>query len=237
MANKLVNEKNIFETDKCILIVFKSGASGKFLSNCLGFNHNFHIQSKFYFKKNNQQIDWLIKNLNEFKLKFNCEEDYQKNWQDLNLGDQEFYNVINFEFNNNIQLEEIKIKQKKEFIKSHMLHECVKNNKFFFKVCHDEHVFLFYKQIWKNAKIIIFKNQKQYIQNIRKYQENLDYIQEFDNLLYEKNSITFDCMCFHKWDLFLEEYTKILNFLNCNIENTEKLKNFYDIYSEIMWKK
>jgi len=225
-----VNDKfNIFSTNKCILLVYNIGASGKFISNCLGFNKNFHIQSNGYFSKPIDQINWLLKTLSAYK---------EKNlhfWNDMDLGDNQFFKTKNLLPEDKVNSELIEL-HKSFILKSKTLEKCLENNKFFFRVCHTEKDLDFYKKIWPNSKIIVLTNQNEYIKNYRKNFE-IQIKEEFFNFESYNNFCTINCLKLITWNSFYQEYQKLLNFFDCELENINLLRNFYDLYSNITWQK
>lgn len=224
-----VTSNDIFLTDQSVLVSYKRGASGKFLINCLAFNSRCQPQILPVFDNHRRQMGLLNLKLNSF-----IQSKTKEQWDDLQMGDTEFFNVYGFYYfhllnrtNREVLVESYRDKLKKQ---SHLnIIPCINQNKFFFKELHGQDETLFYRRVWPNSKLIIIDNVAEYI-NLRYNittadNEYIDY-ERFDNYH------LFNCSSFLKWTDFEKEYIKILDYLGLEPEYMDELKDFHKRYTD-----
>ena len=224
----------IFSTDRCILLIYPPGASGKFLSNCLSMHSRFvyqHVNAIFN-KTPIQRFARLMTLINENKMLL------KYRWNDLCLGDWQFFGISNYMddkssiithqtnlYNNHIHYAAIK--------------EIISENKYFFRVCHNVAEFNFYNEMWPNNKTILFYNTEEWI-NVRNsgcIQFNWD-----DNkpIQIEQSTTTnyfkFDCLSFCSKENFIKEYTQLLAKFELLPENLDFVSIIYDEYMKLYFK-
>jgi hypothetical protein len=219
----------IFFTDKCILLIYPTGASGKLLSNCLTMNNNFiyqHIEAKIY-DNPRKRFDNLMCRIEKTK-KLPKEE-----WDDLELGDIQFFGIQNFsEAYNSIETHRndlISTEYHYSFIK-----QTIKENKHFFRVCHNLDTYNFYKQMWPNSKKIFFCNALEWILLRDSGGSNFyekEYFIKQDRITEEYYK--FDCLSYRSQEKFLIEYKNLLHNFKVEVTNLDLVAQLYKEYMNI----
>lgn len=216
-----------FLTDKCVIVAYPQGASGKFLINCLCFNPNFQPLILPVFDNHQRQMGLLNLKLDSF-IKNGVKEE----WVDLQMGDIEFFNFPNFyepdmqNKNINALVEIYKNRVRKQ---SHLnVIPCLKQNKFFFKELHTTKEAQFYRQAWPNSKLIIIEDTLEYV-NLRYQGTKRSTFGDIDSALFDGYH-PFRCMSFLKWPEFEKEYIKILDYLGLEPEYMDELRDFHKRY-------
>lgn len=219
--------KDIFLNDSCIILSYPPGASGKFLINCLSFNSRIQPMVLPVFDNHQRQIRLLNLKLESF-IKNNTKEE----WNDLEMGDTEFYSVANFyhetmvDKNIDVLVETYRDRVRKT---SHLnIVPCLEQNKFYFKEMHAVSETQFYRRVWPNSKHIIIENTTDYVK-LRYRGMKKKIIDDIDQSLFD-NFHLFNCMSFLKWTDFEKEYVKILDYLGLEPEYMDELKEFYTQY-------
>ena len=139
-------------------VLFPVGTGGKFLINCLSLNDKAVFQHSELAQKQLDgkfNVDDKIKYIHE-----HLEIVKQKNaWTDLSLGDMRLFGIMSDDYANTFP-EFIKRKLNKPVIQ-----ECMSNKLHLFLTSHEFLVLEHQLEIWKNAKIVVFKNFKNFRDN------------------------------------------------------------------------
>lgn len=218
---------NIFNTDKCILVYYPPGASGKFLINCLCLNEEFvpliQVENHYDDLSSEQKQQEFL-----FSLLVNhTAEEGSFVWSDFNTSDNIFYQV------NSIKTNTSAYQTLQELSRSVSLRYAIHNNKYFFKNAHNEMEMAFFKYVvWKNATLMKFTNIKEWVD---KRNDNTNSIIKYNSIPKYDDSglgadVTFDVSSLLNRDAYICEYKKLLSFFNVKEKNVDKVIQFYDIY-------
>jgi hypothetical protein len=138
-----------YHTDKLIILCYPGGAGGKCLINSLGLSNGAVFQDiDLAIKQINGNFSPLDK-LSYLKNQFALCKDH---WSDLNLGCIQFFGI-----NNNVYL------TKSPIVINPDVEQIINQNLYFFIVAHNINYLKEYLIHWPNAKIILFKNTKDFI--------------------------------------------------------------------------
>lgn len=145
-----------FETENLIIVCYPNGAGGKFLINCLGLSDSAVFQDA---RIAQAQMDGNFNQLN----KINClKEQLQKitvKWNDLALGCIQLFAVNNEDYYH-YSAEKIQLLD----FNNTVVNVSTSGLKFFI-VAHWPSQLDSYCKVWKNAKIIYFKNCKEFVRH------------------------------------------------------------------------
>jgi len=140
------------------IVLYPGSTGGKFLINCLSLNDRAVFQHRELAQK---QLDGKF-NVND-KIKYihkHLEIAKQENaWKDLSLGTGQLFGIPP-EYYANTFPEFIKRK-----LNTPLIRECMSNKLHLFITTHDFLVLEHQLEIWKNAKIVVFKNFKNFRDN------------------------------------------------------------------------
>ena len=218
---------DIFLNDNCIILTYPVGSSGKFLINCLSFNSRIQPLVLPVFEDHQRQMRLLNLKLDNFiKNKTKIE------WNDLEMGDAEFYSVFNF-YHETMEDKNIdtlvELYRERVQKNSHLnIVPCLQQNKFYFKEMHAISETKFYQQVWPNSKHIIIENTVDYVK-LRYEGVKKSILGDFDSSHFS-NYHSFNCASFLKWTEFEKEYIKILDYLGLEPEYMDELHDFYTKY-------
>ena len=142
----------MFDTENLIIVCYPQLAGGKFLINCLGLSDDSVFQSAQLVDKQlsgmftpQDKINLLLERIEATTI-----------WRDLGLGCYQLFGVQNHEYA--LGYGSIKEEHFNPVVK-----ELVCANKKFFKVAHSFNFLKSYLTVWKNPKVIVFKNYKEFI--------------------------------------------------------------------------
>lgn len=148
----------MLETDKLIILCYRPGAGGKFLANCLGVSSHCVLQDKFLAQ---QQISGNLDTKQKFDLLINRIDQTQQIWNDLDLGDVQYFGR---------PVETITDESQLNFV-CKTVHD---SNLFFIACVHNiktlEHALLH----WPNAKVINLTNSVNFLNTYRKNYCNME---------------------------------------------------------------
>jgi hypothetical protein len=141
-----------FDTDKLIIVCFPQWAGGKFLINSLGISQGAVLQDDELARLDlNQELT----SDDKFQiLKNRLSKSGYKDWRDLYLGCSQL-----FGFNETM----ITTEKIPTTIISKAATNLSNSHKYFFIVSHCPEKFKLMTKIWKNAKVIVFKNSYNFI--------------------------------------------------------------------------
>jgi hypothetical protein len=222
---------DIFLTDKCVILVYPSGASGKLLSNCLSMHDDFILQSIHVKLTPLLRFEELVSKINNY--------DRKKGWDDLGLGDYLLFGNKNYNF---VETPEDTVEQHQEsFVKTklnyYILKNMAKQGKHFFRACHAQtnysDNYKFYRSMWPNAKQIYFYNTNNWIKFRNEVNFNFELKDEIDASLIEGSYFRWDCMSFADRDNFLKSYIKLIEDFNLTPQNLDKVVFIYDSYMRL----
>jgi hypothetical protein len=178
------------------------------------------------FENHQRQIGLINLKLNSF-----IQNKTKDQWDDLQMGDLEFFNTENFYWphlqnNDNSQLVEIYRNRVRR--QSHLnIVPCIKQNKYFFKELHTLEETEFYRKVWPNSQLIVINNTQDYLN--QRYGRNDIITNEIDHTLFNNYQL-FNCPSFLNWKEFEQEYNKLLQHLELEAEHMEDLQSFYKRY-------
>jgi hypothetical protein len=192
-------------TNNLVIINYRPGAGGKFLSGCLSLSDKvLHLQEKYaetkYLKKWNEEQSFKASmSLLKLSEKYNTHIEYSHGESLYGFNYKDDYNAQILKCNNLF----------KEL--------SYQNNYFFFLTDHFFQNFLHFK----NAKIIILVNDEK-ILKIRKKEKNVDVNME-EILKNFKDYFLFDISTVKNEEFFLKEIERICSWLKIEIKNKKFL--------------
>lgn len=227
--------KQIFQTDRCVLVAYPPGASGNFLINCLCFHSQFQPNSRRIFDDTGHKIGFIQAQL-DYQTK-NRRED----WRDFNMDDLLFYNVkgLWYAHGPNTPLKRLPDRylenHKQQLVEQGLgnIQQCIDQELYFFKVLHRSMELDAYRRIWPRARVILLINTDDYI--AARYRDVTgpktkvvtDIAEVRDTV---DSRMCWDCSWFLAWDTFILGYTRLLAEFGLEPENVEKLQHFYQVY-------
>jgi hypothetical protein len=148
-----MNNSINFNTANLIIVCYPDDAGGKFLINCLGLSDDAVFLSNTMAAK---QLNLTFSQSDKIGYLNTAIGKITNTWNDLGLGEKEFFGVGNTEYYLRPQL----VKQAPfDPVISKLSH----SDKKFFTVAHGEWELGPILNVWPNAKVIIFKNCKQFM--------------------------------------------------------------------------
>ena len=149
-----------FDTTNMVIVAYPPAAGGKFLINCLGLSDGAIFQDSRLAErqlrgefKQVDKMNHLITRLNETKI--------NGKWYDLGMGCVELLGIcaplyVDYDSIHSVYYSEITSKLSN-------------GDKLFFMVAHVEYQLEACLKVWKNAKVIIFKNTEAFVKQRRLY--------------------------------------------------------------------
>ena len=140
-----------FYTDRMVIVCYPGGAGGKFLINSLG------LSTGAVFQRIGFAVSQINNGINtKYKSKY---LHYQldavtDHWNDLNLGCGQLFGANNVDY---LTGQELQFDPRIE--------DVINSGKYIFLVAHDISFLKAYLKIWKNPKIIMFKNTRNFIES------------------------------------------------------------------------
>lgn len=219
---------NIFDTKYCILFCYPKGASGKFVLNSLAMNSNFLLQIPFNLDNNLKYLG----NYEEYPLiqlkNFIKSKKSKSDWKDFGTGDNLFFGTKNI-VPPGIHEVDPDLESYKQQLKISMS-TAAYGKKYFFRICHNQHAYNFYRKIWKNAHTINFINCSKWL-HFRNKQLSIRDQYPIENKISDiESNLEFNVETLFDFENFINEYTKILNYFGLRIENIELITEFYQTY-------
>jgi hypothetical protein len=195
----------IFDTDKLIIVCYPANAGGKFLINCLGLSDVSVFQDGTLVT---QQLNGLFTQQDKINLLLQRLDETTDEWNDLGLGCGQLFGTDNLLY----------LCEYPDLIRLREFPECINslinlNKHYFFIVAHNTIFLEGYLNIWKNAKVIIFENPKEFIVNrLPDKWENFRVIDwplmpplsRDDLILYPQNIIDEIDLAFPNWEYDLQ---------------------------------
>ena len=219
-----------FDTDRLIILWYPGGAGGKFLINALGLSNSAVLQDNELAIKQVRDLFTPADKLAHLRMQLDL---VTTHWNDLNLGCEQFFN-----FSNDLYLKNqpIDINPNIEFV--------INNNLYFFIVAHDARYIREYLKRWPNAKVIIFKNVRDFIlsrgnfrftgipeptnQQINQSIINFDFeVKRFNN---RNEPIWWDTNWFFSKDDTVSNIKQIYNIFGLNDFNEDYISTYYDLW-------
>jgi hypothetical protein len=199
-------------TNNLIIINYRPGAGGKFLSNCLALSEKvLHLEEKFAktkFKKNWKEYQSFKASTSSLRLskKYQIHIEFEHG--------QDIYG-FNYEDNHNAQVSKCN-----NFFKE----LSYQNNYFFFLTDHFSQNFIHFK----NSKNIIMINDRDILKN-RSYKihDDIDLEKILPNL---KNYFLFDISSVYDNNLFIKEIEKVCSWLEIEIKNKNYLSELREYF-------
>jgi hypothetical protein len=227
--------KQIFQTDRCVLVAYSPGASGNFLINCLCFHSQFQPKSRRVFRDTQQKINFIQAQL-DYQTKNSREE-----WRDFNMDDLRFYNVQGLWYAQGPSTPFERLPD--QYLERHQqqliqqgtgnIQQCVDQGLYFFKGLHRSMELDAYRRIWPHARVILLVNSDDYIstryRDIDSPQPRVvtDIAQACDSV---DPGLRWDCSWFLDWDAFILGYRGLLTEFGLEPENVSELQHFYQTY-------
>ena len=220
---------DIFLTDKCVLLIYPNGASGKFLLNALSLNSAFVYQNIDAVLNDTpeQRFKKLIEAISNFKASNNT------GWNDLLMGDLQFFGVSNFIDNNYDNASQYQEQLLKNKLHAKCLQHFIKNEKYFFRTCHYEQAYLFYRNVWPNCQQVLFYNCERWINTRNSGGSNYMPKKEVNKDVIFGTYFDFDAMSFASKEQFISEYASLLLDFNLQLENEHLVALLYDAYTDL----
>jgi hypothetical protein len=227
--------KQIFQTDRCVLVAYSPGASGNFLINCLCFHSKFQPKSSKIFEDTGLKIKFIQAQL-DYQTKNKHEE-----WRDFNMYDMHFYNVkgLWWTYGPPVALKRLP-DQYLEYYQQELIQKgtgniqrCIDQELYFFKGIHRYMELDAYRRLWPNARVILLVNSADYV--TARYRDVISPQLRVDTDIVEARDtiepgLLWDCSWFLSWDEFILGYTRLLAEFGLEPENVEKLQHFYQVY-------
>jgi hypothetical protein len=224
--------KQIFQTDRCVLVAYPPGASGNFLINCLCFHSQFQPNSRMVFQDTGQKINFIQAQL-DYQTKNPREE-----WRDFNMDDLRFYNVQGLWYAHGPSTPFERLPD--QYLERHQqqliqqgtgnIQQCVDQGLYFFKGLHRSMELDAYRRIWPRARVILLVNSADYIST--RYQ-GVDSPQPrvvTDVAEAHDTGLRWDCSWFLSWSAFILGYRGLLAEFGLEPENVPELQHFYQTY-------
>ena len=227
--------KQIFQTDRCVLVAYSPGSSGNFLINCLCFHSQFQPKSRIVFQDNETKIAFIQAQL-DYQIKNRREE-----WRDFNMDDLQFYNVRGLWYAHGPHSPFTSLPD--QYLEYHQqqliqqgsgnIQRCIDQELYFFKGMHRSMELDAYRRIWPRARVILLVNSADYI-SVR-YRDVIspqprvvtDIAQAHDTV---DPGLRWDCSWFLSWDTFILGYSGLLAEFGLEPENVPELQHFYQTY-------
>ena len=219
---------DIFLTDKCVLLVYPVGASGKFLSNALSLNDNFFYQSIKFEYSAEKRYRTLLDKMNTFK------KSKSSRWNDIDLGDHQLFGIRNYKSGDEEDTVEY---HRQELISQKIYHsilkKAIKTNMHFFRTCQSEEAYLFYERMWPNSKVIYLYNSEDWIRirNTGKFDFSIN--EDIDHNVIKKDFVKFDCLSFTNKETFINSYIRLLKDFSISPSNLGNVSILYDMYIDL----
>lgn len=218
----------IFLTDKCVLLVYPWGASGKLLSNCLALNDAFvyqHVNAVFD-ETPADRFSTLMREIEMSRILPRTE------WCDLNMGDEELFGIQNYKPG-----ERSVHDCQRDLVGNPMHYDAVKwligTDRHFFRVCHTPRDYGFYREMWPNANQILFANTREWISIRNMGGSNHDPNHRIDESVMRGGYAVFDCLSLCSWERFMSSYTGLLGYFNAVPANMHLVNRLYDEYMKL----
>lgn len=167
-----------FDCDKIIILHYEMGSGGRFLANSLGLSNQCTFTNSAL---SQMQLDGKFDTHKKIKYLTLSLKSTKNKWKDLNLFDKEWTGIdynIHFDLDEN-QLIEFRYND----IFSKLTEE---NEKILFLNTHSDGELSILLKVWKNAKVISFKNTKLFLL-VRRFKSDYDLFSKIWNLISDKN--------------------------------------------------
>jgi hypothetical protein len=216
-----------FETPNIILVMYPNFAGGKFLINCLGLSDDAVLQNQDFAKK---QLIGKFSQQDKINYIFDKLEKHKPNlaWNDLGLGCRRLFN---YNYLNYASIDSLDINNFNDVVMS-----LSQGNKKFFHVGHNFDNLVNFRNIWKNSKIILFKNtptfRKLRLGGSKRPNLNSTWDNKADSFFvdrdFKKNMLcTFDNNVYLNEEKTLNEVKKIYDILNLSGFNEQAISEYY----------
>jgi hypothetical protein len=167
-----------FECDKIIILHYEIGSGGRFLANSLGLSDKCTFTNS---KLSEMQLNGKFDSIKKIKYLNRALENTDKKWRDLYLLDKDWTGIdydIHFHFDEN---------QLREFKYNNIFSKLTEvNEKILFLNTHSNHELSILLKVWKNAKVISFKNTKLFLL-VRRFKSDYNLFVKIWNLISNKN--------------------------------------------------
>ena len=214
---------DVFLTNKCVLLIYPHGASGKFLSNCLSMHDDF-IYQDIRSKLNPRD------RFNELMIRLAAYKSSGRPWNDLGLGDIQLFGVPDYTSGSAYDLEEHKGLFRSTKPNHYIIKRLADNGKHFFAVCHSEHNYRFYRRMWPNSQQIYFHDCERWIR-MRDPSDFFDSTKrDIDPSIIEGDHHRWDCSSFIDKDLFMDSYVGLIRGFGLEPKNLDHVSMLYDGY-------
>jgi len=216
------------DSSNLTIIWYHNYSGGKFMVNCLGLNdlalfpHDklalLQMEGKFTV---DDKLDYLLAQLGDIK-----KGDF---WNDLNLSDNYF-----FGFDKRQYIDPWRGIHYNSFVKD------VSNSDYrFFRASHDIKEVLAIKELWKNAKIVLFTHPHAYVEKrakkdikiqvyyntLKHHEEHLEELRKLPDVIYE-----FDVRRYESETETLDSVKELYEILNLPNYDREKLATYYNTW-------
>jgi hypothetical protein len=220
MSNSL---GDLFTTDLSILILYPTGAGGKFITNCLSFHPRFHPQSNVFLPNLDQRILYLEDALLDYA---------GHGWNDLGMGCMQFFDTLSLSPSSYCQQDLFQHKKDIKAKSMHMVLRTIAAGLYFFKTAHSATQYQFYRDIWPNGKRVMLTNCSSFIRFRNGKGKGdwkvIDHVDAVD----KDGAFIFDASSLLRWDQFKDEYIRLLDCFDETPCNLDRLERFYDSYMQ-----
>ena len=169
-----------FDTNNIVIVSYPGYAGGKFLINSLGLSNDSVFQDA---KLAELQLDGKFAAIDKINYLTNAVSNISVAWDDLGLGDFQLFGMWNDIYLKN-KCEEIK----QDYRFSSAIKKISNTDLKFFIVAHEITTIPKYTAVWKNARLIIFKN----LENEVTAKNVVEFLNKFSNSKFQK-SIKYLC--------------------------------------------
>jgi hypothetical protein len=151
--------KQIFQTDRCVLVAFEPGASGNFLLNALCFHSQFQPHTRGVFLDHSQQREFIRQQL-DLQITNSTKEE----WNHFNTSELDFYGVQGMAYRSQkfVDIPDSSISQHCQQILAqqggHNIQRCIDQQRYFFKIVHRMTALDAYRRMWPHSQTILLVN-------------------------------------------------------------------------------
>ncbi len=147
-------------TDRMVIVQYPAGAGGKFLINCLGISNGAVLQEKNLAK---QQVQGNLSTVDKGDFLLGALANTNETWTDLNMGCHTLFDVHMSISDTEWVYPELAYHRRWHPV----IKECISKKLCLFQVSHTARATRWNKQIWPNAKVIVFVNTDPFFDKYR----------------------------------------------------------------------
>lgn len=217
----------LFNTDRCVLLIYPRGASGKLLSNCLSMHDDFtfqHIKTALY-PSPRDRFENLLSRIDQAKS--------ADTWNDLGLGDFELYGTACWPADAPVSVATYQQSVLNAKLHARGLLRLMHDEKYFFRICHNLPEYEFYKQVWPNSQQILLTNANTWLRQRNRGRHQFGERPAIEGRSMLGSYHEFDCNSFADKDLFIQEYVRLLESFELVPMNLDLVSKIYHAYMKL----